>query len=114
MRISAGSAGSGDQVISETPAIAEQPRDREPMRFIAMLADATFGAFVAARAQIHVEDQDALTFVEALIHPLSHQRIGVDVAAERSERLLDKTTSKRRKLAHHSRKSARPRRASSR
>lgn len=51
------------------------------MRLITVLADAAFRAFVAARAEIHVEYENALSFVEALIDILGDERIDRLVAS---------------------------------
>ena len=46
-----------------------------------MLRDATFGAFVATSAEIHVEDEDAPAFVEALLDVVADERIDIGVRA---------------------------------
>ena len=72
MRVRAGPAGGRHQKISETQAVPKQARDRQAMRFTPVLRHTALRALIAARAEIHVEHQNALTFVKPL----------VDIAAE--------------------------------
>jgi len=85
MRIRAGATRNRDEIIAEATTVAQQARDRHAVRFVAMLSDATFGAFVATRAQIHVEHENAPAFVETLLNVLSHERIDFAVAAKGAE-----------------------------
>ena len=85
MRIGAGATRNRDEIIAEAATVAQQARDRHAVGFVAMLTDATFGAFVATRAQIHVEHENAPAFIEPLVDVLRHQRIDFAVAAERAE-----------------------------
>src|SRR3954447_1754394 len=66
-----------------------------------MLLDAASGAFVAARAQVEVERQNALTFVEALFNETIEQRIDLRRAAQRAERLFNQSPTQRRELPDH-------------
>ena len=50
------------------------------MRIVAVLRDATLRAFVATRAEIHVEHEDAPAFVEALFDVIRHQWIDISIA----------------------------------
>src|SRR4029077_5250501 len=97
----AGATRNRDEIIAEAATVAQQARDRHAVRFVAMLPNATFGAFVATRAQIHVEYENALAFVETLINVLGHERIDFAVAAESVERLFDGAASQHRKSSQH-------------
>src|SRR3954469_10140874 len=66
-----------------------------------MLADAPLRALVAARAEIHVEDEDALSFVKSLLDEVRDERIDLRIAPQTRERLLDQATAQHGKLAHH-------------
>ena len=85
MRIGAGATRNRDEIIAEAATVAQQARDRHAVRFVAMLPNATFGAFVATRAQIHIQHENALAFVETLLNVIGHERIDFAVAAERAE-----------------------------
>ena len=101
MGIAAGPAGSRDEEISKATPVAQQPGDGKSVRSIAMLPDATFGAFVTAGAEIHVQNQNALALVEPLLDVIGHQRIAHAFAAQGSERLLHETAPEDRKQAYH-------------
>src|SRR5262249_10999305 len=83
--IGAGATRNRDEIIAEAATVAQQTCDRHAVRFVAMLTDATFGAFVATRAQIHVEHENALAFIKTLLNVLGHDRIDFAVAAERAK-----------------------------
>jgi hypothetical protein len=46
MRIGAGATRNRDEIIAEAATVAQQARDRHAVRFVTMLTDATFGAFL--------------------------------------------------------------------
>src|SRR3954452_3803292 len=71
------------------------------MRLVAVLPDAAFGAFVAARAEIHVEHEDALPFIESLFDELGDDRARLTITAQRGERLLNEATTEHGKASQH-------------
>ena len=101
MRVGARAARCRDEIIAEAPPIAQQSRDRQAVRIVAVLLGCSPRAFVAARAEIHVEHEDALALVEALLDVLA--TIGsTSVSLRKSrERLLDEAPAHDREPAQH-------------
>jgi hypothetical protein len=70
------------------------------MRIRPVLPNATLRAFIASGAKIHVEHENALSFVEALVD-VAAKGVDLRIASKRPQRLLDQAPPKSRKQAHH-------------
>ena len=93
MGIGAGAAVGGDELVIEADAIAEQASEWGAVGGVAVLIDAAFGAFVAAGAEVEIEDEDAAAFVEALGDIFLGEGILFLVALESGEGLVGEAAS---------------------
>ena len=101
MGIGAGSAGSCDEKLVVAFTVPEESGDGGAVGMSAVLFDAAFGAFVAPRAQVEVEGEDAAAFVEALRNELGDKRIANGGGLHAAERNLDQAFAKRGKAGEH-------------
>ena len=97
----AGAAGRRYDEISKTRPVAEQPGDRHAVRFAAVLLHAAPGAFVAPRAEIHVEHEDAPGLVESLLDVLMQEGIEVAGTPQSGQGGLDDPLPQRGEVADH-------------
>jgi hypothetical protein len=93
MGIGAGAAGGGDEIVIEADAIAEHAGEWGAVGGVAVLIDAAFGAFVAAGAEVEIEDEDTAAFVEALGDIFLGEGILFLVALESGEGLVGEAAS---------------------
>ena len=93
MGIGAGAAGGGHEIVIEADAIAEHAGEWGAVGGVAVLIDAAFGAFVAAGAEVEIEDEDTAAFVEALGDIFLGEGILFLVALEAGEGLLGEAAS---------------------
>ena len=101
MRVGARPTGSGDKVVIEPLPRPEQARDRNSVSRGAMPLDTSPGAGVAPGAIIKIQNQNALTFIEALFDILIQNTVTHGRAVESRDRLLDQPAPKDAELSHH-------------
>jgi|ERR1051325_6387563 hypothetical protein len=99
MRIGAGPTGSRDHEIIKPAPGTEKARDRDAVSLRPVSFDTTPGTRVAPCAVVQVKDEDALTFVKALLDILIEDAMANRGTVETSERLLHDPATQRTKPA---------------
>ena len=105
VRIGARAARRGDEHVAELHPVAKQARDGHAVRFRAVLLDAAARAFIAPRAEIQIEREDAPPLIKSLRHEFRTQRIGLQIFPQPRERDLHEPPPHGWKFADHFQKS---------